>query len=88
LKFYSWGDRNLRFGRCAKCGCVLHWEARKPRNVYNRMGVNIHNVDDPAAVAKLRIRMLDGAATWRVLHSRAQPDLFRSPKKPRKAAAR
>lgn len=79
LKFYSWGDRRLRFGRCAKCGCITHWEARKPRNAYNRMGVNMRNVEDPAAVAKLPIRMLDGAATWKVLHSRAQPDLFRSP---------
>ena len=61
VEAYSWGDRTLRFVRCRKCGCVLHHErAKKARST--TIGVNARNLD-PAVVAKLRIRRLDGAAT-------------------------
>ena len=88
LEFYDWGDRRLRFGRCRTCGCVMLWEpnARK-RGESHRMGINVRNVEAPEAIARLPIRMLDGAATWRVLHTRAQPHLFRSPR-PRSAKSR
>jgi len=41
--------------------------------------INVRNIDDPEAVARLPIKMLDGASTWKVLSEHIQPDLFRSP---------
>lgn len=62
---YAWGDRMLRFIRCKACGCVMHWEpARKTREC--RVGVNMRNAD-PAAIASVRVRRLDGAKTWKFL---------------------
>jgi hypothetical protein len=62
---YSWGDKALRFVRCAKCGCISHWEAAGPK-VSNRMGVNARNFD-PAVIEGVRVRRLDGASTWKFL---------------------
>ena len=65
LSSYAWGNRNIRFIRCQKCGCVTHWEAAKnPRS--SRMGVNMRNVD-PDLLKAVRIRRLDGARTWKFL---------------------
>jgi hypothetical protein len=60
LKAYSWGRKELRFVRCAKCGCVMYWEgiAAGPNS---RMGVNTRNFE-PKALASARMRCLDGAA--------------------------
>jgi hypothetical protein len=62
---YSWGEKNLRFVRCAQCGCVTHWERIGPRKS-NRMGVNARNFD-PLMFGDVKIRRLDGADTWEVL---------------------
>ncbi len=62
---YAWGDRRLRFVRCAHCGCVTHWEAIE-RAAGGRMGVNARNFE-PGALGEVRIRRLDGAATWEYL---------------------
>lgn len=62
---YSWGDRWLRFVRCATCGCVMCWE-RVGRDDADRMGVNARNFA-PDAIASVRVRRLDGAATWKFL---------------------
>ena len=62
---YSWGRRNLNFVRCATCGCIMNWERRKPRKV-NYMGVNARNLE-PAALGTVRVRLLDGADTWKYL---------------------
>jgi len=62
---YAWGDKNLRFVRCAHCGCVTHWEPIKPRRGA-RMGVNARNFE-PSHLGKVRIRLLDGADTWKFL---------------------
>ncbi|EGN96356.1 hypothetical protein SERLA73DRAFT_186072 [Serpula lacrymans var. lacrymans S7.3] len=35
---YLWGDKMCEFHRCAKCGCVTHWEATDKS--YPKMGVN------------------------------------------------
>jgi hypothetical protein len=65
VETYAWGDRMLRFVRCRTCGAVLHHErARKTRD--SIVGVNAR-LFEPAAVAKARIRHLDGAQTWRYL---------------------
>lgn len=62
---YSWGDKRLRFVRCATCGCITHWEP-VDRSRARRMGINMRNFD-PADMASIRIRRLDGAKTWKFL---------------------
>lgn len=60
---YVWGDRSQRFIRCKGCGCVMQW---KKFEVDERTstGVNARNFD-PAALGDVRIRLLDGADTWK-----------------------
>jgi len=65
LARYSWGDRNLRFVRCATCGCITHWEPVRVNDA-SRMGVNARNLE-PKAIAGIRVRRLDGASTWKFL---------------------
>ena len=62
---YAWGDKTLKFVRCAICGCVTHWEPMR-RTSESRMGVNARNFE-PSVLDGLRIRRLDGASTWRFL---------------------
>lgn len=62
---YSWGEKSLRFVRCRTCGCVMHWEPVE-RGKDNRMGVNARNFE-PGALGSPRIRLLDGASTWKYL---------------------
>jgi hypothetical protein len=71
---YVQEGRKREFWRCRNCGCVTHHQ--RPNGA--TIAVNARNMD-PQAVAELPIRMLDGAATWKVLSERPQPDLFRSP---------
>lgn len=35
---YIWGDKDLEFHRCRKCGCVTHWVPVD--RTHNKMGVN------------------------------------------------
>ena len=62
---YSWGRKGLNFVRCATCGCVMNWERVRPRKV-NYVGVNARNFD-PSVLGAVRIRLLDGANTWKYL---------------------
>ena len=62
---YAWGDRSLKFVRCHACGCVTHWEGVEPKED-GKMGVNARNFE-PGAVKSARIRLLDGASTWKYL---------------------
>jgi hypothetical protein len=79
LSVYAWRNRTLEFYRCTRCGCVMHHErATKRKDGTDIRAVNVRNIDDPRVVAMLPIRMLDGAATWKVLDERVQPDLFHS----------
>ena len=64
LADYAWGDRTLRFVRCARCGCVTHWESLRPQGT--RCGINMRNFD-PAQLGAVRIRRLDGASSWKFL---------------------
>jgi len=65
VETYAWGDRMLRFVRCRSCGSVLHWEAAKDPRA-DRIGVNARNFG-PAVIAKVRVRRLDGAKSWKFL---------------------
>jgi hypothetical protein len=62
---YAWGEKSLKFVRCSTCGCVTHWEAVEPHED-GKMGVNARNFE-PSAVKSARIRLLDGASTWKYL---------------------
>jgi hypothetical protein len=62
---YVWGDKRLKFVRCANCGCVTHWEPVR-RTATSRIGVNARNFE-PSIIGAVRIRRLDGAATWKYL---------------------
>ena len=62
---YAWGDRTLKFVRCSTCGCVMHWTPIRPVEGA-RMGVNARNFE-PGAIDGIRVRRLDGAATWKFL---------------------
>lgn len=62
---YVWGDRMLRFVRCATCGCVMCWQDIR-RTASSRTGVNARNFD-PEVIAGMPIRRFDGAKTWRYL---------------------
>jgi hypothetical protein len=63
---YSWGGKALQFIRCSNCGCIICWKSKRPRKV-NRMGINTRNLD-PSALGPVRIRLLDGANTWKFLN--------------------
>jgi hypothetical protein len=62
---YSWGDKQLRFVRCASCGCIMLWERLQP-TASSRVGVNARNFE-PDDLGPVRIQRLDGARTWKVL---------------------
>jgi hypothetical protein len=61
---YCWGDKSLSLHRCVTCGCVTHWVPVDP--AYERMGVNARLMD-PALIAGVRVRRIDGAETWEYL---------------------
>lgn len=60
---YIWGDRSLVIISCRTCGCTTHWESTDPET-RPRMGVNAA-MADPASIAGIRIRHLDGADSWK-----------------------
>lgn len=58
---YMWGDKDLRFHRCATCGCVTHWT---PVVDHPRMGVNARLMD-PDVLARAHVSHFDGASMRR-----------------------
>jgi hypothetical protein len=62
---YSWNRRIRTYYRCKRCGCVTHYAYRKKRRT-STIAVNASNFE-PSALAGIRIRHLDGAASWRFL---------------------
>jgi hypothetical protein len=50
---------------CKTCGSTTHWENLDPAPTA-RMAVNV-NMADPKAIEGLRIRLFDGADTWKFL---------------------
>lgn len=55
---YSWGDHELDFIRCAKCGCVTHYET-KPGQPEPRVAINFGLARD--LVSEVPVRHFDGA---------------------------
>jgi hypothetical protein len=62
---YVQGDRMLETRHCPTCGCVTHWSPTERADA-NRMGVNARLMD-PAVIAAIPVRRLDGADTWTYL---------------------
>jgi len=55
----------IDFNFCPKCGCVAYWRGnRLNEEGKRRMGVNLRLAADPAAVAAIPIRHLDGFDSW------------------------
>lgn len=80
LRSYRWGKGTLDFFHCAVCGCITHYHHVIRRNDASDMSaVNMRNIDDPARISGLPIRILDGAATWKVLEEGPHPNLLISP---------
>jgi len=76
-KAYSWGQQRFEFFHCSRCGCVTHYERRDRRTDGTDMGaVNFRNIDEPALIADLPIRLLDGASSWKVIGRSRQPHLL------------
>ncbi|MEQ1756556.1 MAG: GFA family protein [Micropepsaceae bacterium] len=63
---YVWGDKSLATVSCKRCGCTTHWENLDPSPTA-RMAVNT-NMADPIVIKGLRIRLFDGADTWKFLN--------------------
>lgn len=82
LARYSWQNELLEFFHCKTCGCVTHYERTKKRADGSDMGaVNLRNIDDPALIADVPIRLLDGASSWKTLEEQPQPCLLQSPQR-------
>src|SRR5262245_43588488 len=61
---YIQGGREVAMHHCATCGCVTHWRSLPGGD--DRVGVNTR-LADPAEMASVRVRHLDGADTWEYL---------------------
>jgi hypothetical protein len=66
LAAYAWGNKSLNFRHCRTCGCVVYHEPARRRRPDSRLGVNARLMA-PEDIAGVRIRRLDGAATWKYL---------------------
>jgi hypothetical protein len=62
---YGWGQNTQKFIRCKSCGCVMQWKKNLP-NDKTWAGVNARNFD-PEQLGDVRIRLLDGAKTWKYI---------------------
>ncbi|MCA9552625.1 MAG: GFA family protein [Myxococcales bacterium] len=62
---YVWGDRFLELHTCRTCGCTTHWEPVEKEGA-TKMGINARMME-PAVIAGLRVRHIDGADTWEEL---------------------
>lgn len=62
---YDWGRKTQRFIRCKTCGCVMQWK-KYSIGANTWAGVNARNFE-PEALGAVKIRLLDGADTWKYL---------------------
>ena len=64
LRSYKRG-RVLHFDHCRRCGCVVLYRPVASRGATDRLGINLRLVEDPDALAGMKILRFDGAKTWR-----------------------
>jgi hypothetical protein len=62
---YVWGDEDLEFHTCSKCGCTSHWGPTAKARA-QRMGINARLLDPPL-IGGLRVRLFDGAESWKTV---------------------
>lgn len=60
---YQWRNGTLEFYHCKTCGCVTHHE-RRAKRPDSTVAVNARLLE-PQVIAGLRVRMLDGASSWK-----------------------
>ena len=77
LESYSVRAGGLKFVRCASCGCVICWDSRS-KDPDRRLGINTRLLD-PALMAGVPVKVLDGDKTWRTLGTYAKPEIWISP---------
>jgi hypothetical protein len=65
LSKYSWNRRIRDYYRCKRCGCVTHYTYRTKQRKAT-IAVNAVNFA-PTDLLGVRIRHLDGAASWKML---------------------
>ncbi len=65
LARYSWNKRIRIYFRCRRCGCVTHYAHRRATRGAP-LAVNAMNFE-PALLEGVRVRHLDGAASWKFL---------------------
>jgi hypothetical protein len=62
---YLWNDRVIEFYHCNNCGCMTRYEDVEKLED-SRIAVNARMIA-PVDIAGLRIRIFDGAETWKYL---------------------
>jgi hypothetical protein len=62
LSRYAWRRKIRAYFRCKTCGCVTHYQYIKKWG-RGTVGVNATNFE-PDVLQRVRVRKLDGAATW------------------------
>jgi len=67
---YTWGDKSLEFYYCNTCGCLTHYESTK-KSDDSRIAVNARMMS-PADIADVKVKLFDGADTWKYLKVTAQ----------------
>jgi hypothetical protein len=77
LEHYSIRAKGLRFMRCRSCGCIVCWDGRGNAGE-QRMGINTRLLD-PAMMAAVPIKVLDGDMTWRTVEVYTKPEIWISP---------
>jgi hypothetical protein len=60
LGVYLWGDREIEFYHCTRCGCTTHYEF-VDKQPGSRLSINTRGMD-PDVVANARVRLFDGAS--------------------------
>jgi hypothetical protein len=62
---YVWNDKVIAFHHCNTCGCLTHYESTD-KSDSGRLAVNARMMS-PADIAGIRVRIFDGADTWKFL---------------------
>lgn len=62
---YSWGDHEIEFYHCRKCGCLTHYESVDKSADY-RIAINARMMS-PEDIEEIPVKRFDGADTWKYL---------------------
>ena len=65
MSSYSYGDRQISFNRCSRCGCITHYTSTTPTE-HTRLAVN-YRMFPAGVVEQVKVRKFDGADSWRYL---------------------